>query len=194
MRIINFVNILFLTWFHIFPLSICTGSVITLRLDDPNESLDDLDGLKCTPTCRKTNCVVWGTKSSCNRIDHRFEIIMPENPDANKIKSGAKVALRSKSNPTQWLDCSSPDGACSISRCVSNSADSMNASITTCDSHFFKIFGVGRRLNRLINTNHSIQLRHELNDSYLNCNTGDKCRLSECAETCEAPSFKFNIL
>ena len=181
-------------WLHIFPLSICTGSVITLRLEDPNELFDDLDGLKCTPTCRKTNCVVWGTKSSCDRIDHRFEIIMPENPDANKIKSGAKVALRSKSNPTQWLDCSSPDGACSISRCMSNSADSMNASITTCDSHFFKIFGVGRRLNRLINTNHSIQLRHELNDSYLNCNTGDKCRLSECTETCQAPSFKFNIL
>ena len=177
-----------------FPLSTHTGSVITLRLEDPNQSFEDLDGLKCTPTCRKTNCVVWGTKSSCDRIDHRFEIIMPENPDASKIKSGAKVALRSKSNPTQWLDCSSPDGACSISRCMSNSADSTNASITTCDGHFFKIFGVGRRLNRLINTNHSIQLRHEFNDSYLNCNTGDKCRLSECAESCEAPSFKFNIL
>ena len=171
-----------------------TGSVITLRLEDPEKSFDDLDSLKCTPTCRKTRCVVWGSISSCDRIDHRFEIVTRENPDANKIRSGAKVALRSKSDPTQWLDCSSADGACSISRCTSNNADSTNASITTCDSHFFKIFGVGRRLNRLINTNYSIQLRHEYNDSYLNCNTGDKCKLSECGGTCEAPSFKFNIL
>ena len=131
-------------------------------------------------------------KSSCDRIDHRFKIIMPENPDANKIKSGAKVALRSKNIPTEWLDCSSPDGACSISRCMTS--DNSNNSITTCDSHFFKIFGVGRRLNRLINTNHSIQLRYEFNDAYFNCNTGDKCRLSKCVESCEAPSLKFNIL
>ena len=119
---------------------------------------------------------------------------MPEDPDAKKIKSGVKVALRSKSNPTQWLDCSETDGACSISRCTSNNADSTNASVTTCNSHYFKIFGVGRRDGRLLNSNHSIRLRHEYNDSYLNCDTGDKCKMSDCADNCEAPSFKFNII
>ena len=133
-------------------------------------------------------------------------IITPENPDANKIRSGAKVALRSKCNSHLWLDCTSPNifGSCSITTYTSTSNNARrhasifcgptNASITTCDRHYFKIFGVGRRLNRLINTNHSIHLRHQYYDSYLNCNTGDICILSECADNCEPPSFKFNIL
>ena len=157
-------------------------------MEDPNTSFDDLDGLKCTPICRKTRCVIWKSISSCDRIDHRFEIVTPENPDAKKIRSGTKVALRSKSNHTQWLDCSSANGACSISEC------STNTTVTTCDSHFFKIFGVGRRLNRLLNTKHSIQLRYEYNDSYFTCNTGDRCKILECVDSCKAPSFKFKIL
>ena len=177
-----------------FFLSYPAGSIITMRLDEHGSSFDDLDSMQCTPTCRATNCLVLWGRSSCNGLDHRFEIVVPELPDAKKIKSGATVALRSKSNPSQWLDCSSPDGSCSVTRCAGNRGESQNTSITVCGKHYFKIFGVGRKVGKLINTNHSIQLRHELNDSFLNCDGGEKCRLEECADTCLAPSYRFNIL
>ena len=160
--------------------------MITLRLKDST-----YEGVKCTPRCRSTGCYSFRWDSTCNGIANQFQIIMPENPDARKIKSGAKVALRSRNKPTRWLDCSDTDSSCSISRCARNDADrGTNASfITKCQSHYFKIFGVGRRDGKLINSNHSIRLKHEYNQSYLDC-SADECRLSHSTE----PSFRFHII
>ena len=167
-----------------------TGSVISLKLEDDDKGLV---GVKCTPSCLTRKCYSFG---NCDAIDHQFEIVLPDKPNARKIKSGATVALRSKSNPTKWLDCNNTD-KCSISRCTMNNTDSGNGSyVTSCDSHYFKIFGVRRREGRLLNSNHSIQLRHKHNNSYLNCNK-KKCTLlkgEDCPNTCEAQSFKLNIL
>ena len=165
-----------------------TGSVITLQLEDTESE----KGVKCTPRCRSTRCYSIGGRSTCSGIDHQFEIVVTEDPDARKVRSGAKVALRSRSNPTQWLDCSDVDSSCSISRCTRNDADSGgNASfVTTCDSHYFTIFGVGRRVGKLINSHHSIRLRHEFNHSFLDCKVDNKCRLSALSQ----PSFSFNIV
>ena len=139
-------------------------------------------------------CYSFPSGSTCNGIVHQFEIVTPENPDARKILSGAKVALRSRNNPTQWLDCSDIDSSCSISRCTRNDADSgTNASfITSCQSHYFQIFGIGRRDGKLIDSKRSIRLKHEYNQSYLDCYSSidNMCRLSDSSE----PSFRFHIL
>ena len=173
----------------IFPLHLA-GSVITLRIDG---ATDELEGVKCTPRCRSTSCYAYRGGSTCNGIAHQFEIVVPENPNARKIVSGAKVKLRSRNFPTQWLDCSIIDSSCSILRCTRNDADSgTNASfITNCQSHYIKIFGIGRREGKLINSNHSIQLKHEYNQSYLDCSVDNECQLSD---TTEPSSFKFHIL
>ena len=129
----------------------------------------------------------------CNGIDHQFEIIVAEDPHAKKVRSGDTVALRSKSSPTQWLDCSDADSACSISRCYRNDADFISdnvSTLTTCDAHFFKIFGVNRKVGKLLNEKHDIQLRHEWNNSYLNCNIDNKCKLSDST----SPSFDVQVI
>ena len=121
---------------HTHNIIIITGSIVTLCLDDHRKSFEDLDGVKCTPTCRSTNCVIWGSKSSCDCINYQFEIIIPEDPNVKKIKSGGKVALRSKNNPTQWLDCSNVRGvSCSITRCTGNNVTDSVYSTTTCNSY-----------------------------------------------------------
>ena len=143
----------------------------------------------CTPTCKVEQCVPIGDESSCDFLNYQFEIVVRKNPDAKKVRSGDEVALRLMKRPTQWLDCSSADSVCSTTRCTGNDADSItNASVTTCDSHHFKIIGVRRPEGKLLNMNHSIQLKHEFNQSFLNCNDNNKCKLSS-----EEASFKFQI-
>ena len=175
--------------FHLPPLSPTpsAGSVITLRVERPGQQY--VRGVRCTPSCRADTCFEFNGKSSCDFLDYQFEIIVRKNPDAKKVKSGDEVALRWRRDPTHWLDCSNSDSACSTTRCTGNDADSIsNASVTTCSSHHFKIIGVDRREGRLLNTNHSIQLRHESNPEFINCNDNNKCKFSS-----EEASFEFHI-
>ena len=174
-------------------------------MENSSRSFGDLDGLKCNSNCQSTACIFFGSKSSCDLIEHRFKIITPDDPSAAKIKGGVKVALRSQTNPLHWLDCSNTaaGAACTITRCTLNNnleSSTSSSGITTCDNHFFKIFGVGaRREGKLINNEHSIQLRHKDNTmSYFNCDAppNGKCKLSDCGNNCQAQGyvFKFNII
>ena len=147
------------------------------------------EGLICNPVCKNTRC--WTLKSfdSCYSITYQFQIVSIANPDAKKIKSGAIVALRSKNSPEYWLDCSNSLRGCMISNCTLPTTSANASFVTTCDKHFFEIHGVGRRKGRLLNSNHSILLKHEFDDSYLICNTNSGCTLSDK----EKASFKFKI-
>ena len=175
-----------------------------MRLKNSSRSFEDLDGFKCNTNCRSTTCLNFGDRSICDAIDHRFEIVTPDDPDAATIKGGAKVALRSQTKPLFWLDCSNTASgtACTITRCTLNNNDpepgASSSGITICDNHFFTIIGVGRQ-GKLINDKHSIQLRHMVNTtSYFNCDAppNGKCKLSNCGNNCQAQGFvfKFNVI
>lgn len=154
--------------------------------------------MKCVLTCVTEKCHTFG---NCDAIDYQFEIVVPEDPDARKIRSGAKVALRSRSNQTQWLDCSNSDGECSVLRCTKDATNACYSNpITSCDSHHFKIYGVGRREGRLLNSSYRVYFRHSENDSILSCYS-DKCKLSSNEDfysgendTQESQIFSFTII
>lgn len=153
-----------------------------------------VEGLKCFPTtCKPTTCFTFGSQSTCDGLNHQFEIIAIENPNARKIKSGDTVALRSKANPAKWLDCTSADRTCSITICSSpypNFIYDYSSALTTCDAHIFEIFGVRRRLGRLLNSNHNIQLQY--GNEFLSCagTAGSVCKLSNST----AQSFGLEVM
>lgn len=135
--------------------------------------------MRCTPSpgCIPKPCIdIFGT-NSCSNIEHQFAIY---NPTSKKIKSGNIIVLRSVFKPTTWLDCNSDSrGRCLLSQCIDNAADSANASyITECDVHQFKILGVNRGEGKILNADHKIQLKHPVDDTYLNC-SGKRCHLGE---------------
>lgn len=150
--------------------------MITLSLVGVNDE-DISYGMKCVPSPGCTPLPCRGI--SCQGEDNQFHIVNHKSK-TNKIKSGATVLLRSVNAPSNWLDCSgsSNTDTCIISTCrEDNVEDPQNASyISSCSSHHFKVFGVGRGINKVLNVNHKLQFRDKNQQSYLSCN-GKKCKL-----------------
>ena len=165
-------------------------------MSERNQTFGALDGFGCSPTCRSTSCTRYKKRSSCDRVENKFEIINPVNMNATKIVSGDIVALRSKRNPSQWLHCSSDGSSCKISRCIRNGAREGPITVTTCDYHFFRIYAIRRPDGTPITTTNRIQLRHLHNNNYFfNCNAQSKCKVSSCS-VCLIPRYilRFKII
>ena len=152
-----------------------TGNVLTFKFPGEN---NQQRGMECTPSpgCIPKPCATIFGSDTCSNIRHQFAIY---NPDSKKIKSGNIVVLRSLYKPTTWLDCSDSRGRCTLSQCIDNSADTSNSSyISECDYHKFKILGVNRPEGKLLKSDHQVQLKHPVDDTYLNC-SGKRCELGE---------------
>ena len=149
-----------------------TGSAVTLQFRNRSR------GIRCSPQCRPKPCQIVESQSSCHEITYQFELVTVGS-DTNIIKAGSKVALRSRCNPTKWLDCSGLSSECSITRCNQCRGDicTYNDYDAPCNRHYFKIFGIGRRNGRMLNSNRQIYLRHDETDSILTCE-GETCNLS----------------
>lgn len=140
--------------------------------------------MRCAPKCRPKECQSFTPESLCHTINFQFEIVAVDSQDARKVKSGDKVALRSRCNPSKWLDCSGGhlNNECSITKC-SRCAGSLCYDadyITPCRNHHFKVFGVGRRDGKLLNTHYQLYFRPSEgnNNSAVSCYDGDICKLS----------------
>ena len=162
--------------------------------------------MRCDPGCSLKECQQFTPQPVCHTIDFQFEIVAVERQDSKKIKSGDKVALRSRCDPSKWLNCAGGNSRneCSITNCSScvGSACYDAGFVTPCDNHHFKIFGIGRRENRLINTKYQIYFRPAAdgNNSILSC-YDELCKLSSSGnftvggETLgTAQRFTFSIL
>lgn len=167
-------------------LLLTSGNVITLQLHYTTR------GMRCAPKCRPKECQYPITPNSlCHTINFQFEIVAVEETtqDSQKIKSGDKVALRSRCNPSKWLDCSGGSGGdplsgeCTITRCSRCAGSSCyDASfVTMCKNHHFKVFGVGRPNGKLLNTHYQLYFRPadgDRNNSSLSCSDNDVCKLA----------------
>ena len=142
--------------------------------------------MKCVPSpgCTPLPCV----GSSCTGVHNQFHIINHET-SVNKIRSGSIVLLRSVNAPANWLDCSNPR-SCIISTCrEDNVEDLTNASYkSSCTSHQFQVFGVGRKNNKLLNVGHKLRFKDKNQQSYLSCN-GKRCSLLESGICPTRPLF-----
>lgn len=139
-----------------------TGSAITLQFSNQSK------GVRCSPRCRPKSCQY---QSSCHDVTYQFEIVAID-LSINKIKSGSKVALRSRCNPAKWLDCSGgSDYNCSITRCNKCSGDicSFNYNSAPCDHHHFEVFGARRREGRLLTPFHKVYFRQTKTNLLLTC-------------------------
>ena len=137
--------------------------------------------MRCSPKCRPNDCQMLTHESLCRTINFQFDIIAIESQNSQTIKSGDKVALRSRCNPLKWLDCSSNnDNECTISKCGKcEENDCFNASfVTPCTSHQFKVFGVSRREARALNTRYQLYFRpaYDNDNSVVSC-YDDGCKL-----------------
>jgi len=88
-----------------------------------------------------------------------------------------------------------------VSECKEdNPEDLFNASyVTSCAKHQFEIFGVRRKLNKILNTGLDLQFRNkspqvdsENRNLYLSCN-GKRCRLLPEGECPTARNLAFNF-
>ena len=145
--------------------------------------------------------------SLCHSINFQFQVTHIEGQDPPKVKSGDKVALRSRCNPSKWLDCSGGDfgNECSITKC-SKCPGTVCYDVTSCKRHHFKIFGVGRPDGKLLNTHYQLYFRpadddNVDSDSVLTCYDDDLCKLSRGGNFTnrgemldDSQSFKFTIL
>ena len=133
--------------------------------------------MKCVPSpgCTPIPCV----GSSCTGVNNQFYIINLESSAKKKIRSGSTVLLRSVNTLAYWLDCSNPRN-CIISTCrEDNVEDLTNSSYkSSCTSHQFQVFAVGRTNNKLLNVGHKLRFKDKNQQSFLSCN-GKRCRLLE---------------
>lgn len=158
--------------------SLTAGNVITLQLQYTTQ------GMRCAPKCRPKECQPFTPDSLCHSINFQFEVVAVEMQNSQKIRSGDKVALRSRCNPSKWLDCSGGflSNECSITRC-SRCAGSLcyDANfVTPCKSHHFKVFGVGRPDGKLLNTHYQLYFRpaDDSNNSTMSCYDNDVCKFT----------------
>ncbi len=157
------------------------GNVITLQLQHSTR------GMRCAPKCRPKECHHLTPDSLCHTVNFQFEIVAvgPQDSREQKIKSGDKVALRSRCNPSKWLDCSGGylGNECSITKC-SRCAGSVcfDASfVTLCKSHHFRVYGVGRQDDKVLNSHYQLYFRPAADDddnSALSCYKKDVCKFS----------------
>lgn len=140
-------------------------------------------------------CSRIGIQSSCHMLTYQFEIVTIDQ-DTKKVKSGRKVALRSRCNPTKWLDCNNPDSECSITKCTKCIGEicTYGDYSQPCDRHHFIVYGVGRREEGVLNTNYEIYFGREGTDALLTC-SGSVCRMSAGVPLEEdgTQSFTFTI-
>lgn len=133
--------------------------------------------MKCVPSpgCTPLPCKDYGI-NTCHGIENQFQIVNHQSISSRRIKSGNIVLLRSINTPTRWLDCSNTE-KCVISPCTEdNPDDEANSSyISNCSRHHFQVFGVRRRLKKVLNNHHKLQFKYN-DDGFLNCN-GKRCHL-----------------
>ena len=140
--------------------------------------------MRCAPKCRPKECQPFTPESLCHTINFQFKIVTIEPQDSQKIKSGAKVALRSQCNPSKWLDCSGGhlNNECSITKCTRCAGSLCHDAdfVTPCKKHHFKIFGVGRPEGKLLNSHYQLYFRplEDNNSSAVSCYDDDLCKLS----------------
>ena len=119
--------------------------------------------MRCAPRCRPKECHSLTPDSPCHTINFQFEVVAIGPRDSDKINSGSIVALRSRCNPSKWLDCSNGNlgNECFIKRC-SRCIGSVcyDASyVTSCKSHHFRVYGVGRQDDKVLNSNYELYFR-----------------------------------
>ena len=158
------------------------GNVITLQLQHSSTK-----GVRCAPKCRPKECHNLTPDSVCHTINFQFEVVAIGLRDSDKINSGSKVALRSRCNPSKWLDCSNGNlgNECSIMRCGRCiGSECYDASyVTTCKSHHFRVYGVGRQEDKVLNTHYELYFRPADDDdsgdnSALSCYKNDMCKFT----------------
>ena len=137
--------------------------------------------MRCSPWCRPRRC---HSSDNCHSITYQFDIVALDQEYNSKINSGSKVALRSRCNPDKWLDCSVFGNSCRISkctRCVGERCSNHDNHTSPCHYHHFKIQGVGRREDRVINSNYNVHFVREEDNQLLSCS--NHCQLSGQEET-----------
>lgn len=165
------------------PLFFSPGNVISLTIGEGSH------GMKCVPSpgCTPLPCDMNACTGVNTAENNQFHIINHES-STKKIRSGATVLLRSVNAPSNWLDCSNT--RCIVSTCAEdNEEDPANISyVSSCSSHQFKVFGLGRQLNKLLKVEHKLQFRHKTRPSYLSCN-GKRCILLDQGSCQISPVF-----
>ena len=145
--------------------------------------------MKCVPSpgCTPVPCI----RSRCTGLNNQFYIINLAT-SGKKILSGGTVLLRSVNAPANWLDCSNRNN-CIISTCREDNVEDLTTASykSSCTSHQFQVFGVRRRLNRLLNIKHKLRFKDKNQQSYLSCN-GKRCRLLERGICPTRPLFLSN--